>query len=182
MPKRFELLHEMLPAASSVAILVNPSSTFAQSASDSRKGVQESARALGLELDLLYAATEREFDAVFLKVLQLRAGGLIIAPDPLFAGRSEQLGALSARHRVAAIFARRDFVAAGGLMSYGPNLTDVYSVAGVYAGRILKGEKPADLPVQQGTKVELAINLKTAKVLGLTVPLTLLGRAEEVIE
>ncbi len=175
-PKRLEFLHEMIPTASNLAILVNPSS------SPEMKSIQDSARALGLDLHILGATSEREFDAAFLKVLQLGAGGLIIAPTPIFTGRAEQLGALSVHYRVPAIAITRDFVAAGGLMSYGASVTDMFRVVGVYAGRILNGEKPADLPVQQATKVELTINLKTAKAFGLTVPLTLLGRADEVIE
>ena len=174
LPKRLELLHEMVPAASSVAILA--------SSATEKKSIQDSARALGLELDFLYAASEREFANVFLKVLELRVGGLIIAPNPLFAGRAQQLGELSVRHRVPASGTTREFAAAGGLMSYGTSLTDMFRVVGVYAGRILSGEKPGDLPVQQATKVELTINLKTAKALGITVPLTLRGRADEVIE
>jgi putative ABC transport system substrate-binding protein len=178
LPKRLELLHEIVPAASSVAILVNPSSIL----ESQMNAMQDSAQALGLALHILHAATAREFDAIFLKVLELQAGGLIISPDPLFGGRDEQLGALSLHHRVPTIGINRDFAAAGGLMSYGAGLTDMFRVVGVYAGRILKGEKTAELPVQQATKVDLTINMKTARALGLTMPLTLLGRADEVIE
>jgi ABC-type uncharacterized transport system substrate-binding protein len=182
LPKRLELLHEIVPAATSVAILLNPSSLLVSLPTEMHN-IQDAAQALGLRLHILYAATEREFDAVFLKQLQLRAGGLIISPDPLFGGRSEQLGALSVHHGVPAIGIYRDFVAAGGLMSYGGSgTTDMFRLVGIYTGRILNGEKPADLPVQQATKIELVINLKTAKALGLTVPITLLGRADEVIE
>jgi putative ABC transport system substrate-binding protein len=182
LPKRLELLHEIVPAAGSVAILVNPNSANNSAFASQIQMMQNSAQALGLALHILQATTAREFDAIFLKVIELRAGGLIISPDPLFGGRDEQLGALSLHHRVPAIGINRDFVAAGGLMSYGGSLTDMFRVVGVYAGRILKGEKAAELPVQQATKVELTVNMKTARALGLTVPLTVLGRADEVIE
>ena len=137
---------------------------------------------LGLELHVLNASTERDFDAVFAKLIELRAGGLVIGPDVFFVNRSEQLAALSLRHAMPTIFQFREFAAAGGLLSYGSDIADSYRLAGNYTGRILKGEKPADLPVQQATKIELYINLKTAKALGITFPLTLLGRADEVIE
>ena len=178
--KRLELLHEIVPAASSVAIMVNPNS--AAGAPQLSQTIQDSAKTLGLAVHILPASNEREFDAVFLKALELRAGGLMISPDPLFGGRDEQLAALSLRHRVPTIGINRDFVAAGGLMSYGGSLTDMFRVVGVYAGRILNGDKVANLPVQQATKVDLTVNVKTAKALGLTVPITLLGRADEVIE
>ncbi len=140
------------------------------------------AHTLGLELHVLNASTERDFDAALANVIQLRAGGLVIATDAFFTGHSEQLAALAVRYAVPAVYKGREFAAAGGLMSYGSDVTDSYRLAGTYTGRILKGDKPADLPVQQATKIELIINLKTAKALGLTVPLTLLGRADEVIE
>jgi putative ABC transport system substrate-binding protein len=174
-PKRLELLHEAVPTATVIAILVNPVNSNAEA-------LQKAARTLGLQIHFLSARAEREFDTVFASLVQLRAGGLVIGPDGLFVSRSEQLAALALRHAVPTIFQFREFAAAGGLMSYGGNNTDQYRLVGVYTGRILKGEKPADLPVQQATKVELIINLKTAKVLGLTVPITLLGRADEVIE
>jgi putative ABC transport system substrate-binding protein len=144
--------------------------------------LQAAARNLGVEVHVLYASTEREIDAAFENLVPLRARGLAIHTNAFFVNRNEQLAALALRHGVPTIFQYREFPAAGGLMSYGGDLADAYRVAGVYAGRILKGEMPADLPVQQSTKVELIINLKTAKALGLTVPLALLTRADEVIE
>jgi putative ABC transport system substrate-binding protein len=178
-PKRLELLHELLPQATGIAALINPTTTAAATQS---KDLQASARGFGLGLHLLTAGTERDFEAAFTRLVELRAGGLVISNDPFFVSRSDQLAALALRHAVPTIFEFRAFVTAGGLMSYGSNLADLYRLAGVYTGRILKGEKPADLPVQQSTKVELILNLKTAKTLGLTVPISLLGRADEVIE
>jgi putative ABC transport system substrate-binding protein len=178
-PKRLEILHEMVPAAAVVAVLVNPTSPTADS---QLRNLQAAARALGLQLHVLYASIERDFDTVFVTLLQLRAGGLVVASDGFFATHSEQLAALTVRHAVPAIHQSRDFSIAGGLMSYGGNFVESHRQAGVYTGRILKGEKPADLPVQLVTKVELFINLKAAKTLGVTVPLPLLGRADEVIE
>jgi putative ABC transport system substrate-binding protein len=144
--------------------------------------VQRAARSLGLQLYVFNASTEGDFDPDFAALAHVQAGGLVIATDGLFLAHGEQLGALVLRHRLPAIFAYHEFAAAGGLMSYGGSLTDQFRLLGVYAGRILKGERPADLPVQQVTKFELIINPKTAKALGLTVPLTLLGRADEIIE
>jgi putative tryptophan/tyrosine transport system substrate-binding protein len=178
-PKRLELLHELVPTAVIIALLVNPINSNAEKLS---RDLQAAARTHGLQLLVLHAGTERDFDTAFATLLQLRAGGLIIGTDPFFNSRSEQLAALALRHAVPTIHQFRDFVAAGGLMSYGGSLTDSYRLIGAYAGRILKGEKPADLPVQQATKVELILNLKTAKAFGLTVPLPLLARADEVIE
>ena len=144
--------------------------------------MQAGARTVGLQLHVLHASNERDFDTVFATLVQLSAGGLVIVGDSLFTSHLEQLAALTVRHAVPAIFVYREFAAAGGLMSYGGSFTDPYRIIGGYAGRILKGEKPADLPVQQSTKVELIINLKTARALGLAVPISILLRADEVIE
>jgi putative ABC transport system substrate-binding protein len=179
-PKRLQMLHELVPTASNMALLVNPASHY-QAETQSR-GVLLAAQTLGLELHVLNASTESDFDAVFINLTQLRAGGLVIASDPFFIGRSEQLAALTVRHAMPTIFETRDFAAAGGLMSYGAPIGETYRLAGNYIGRVLKGDKPADLPVQLATKVEFYINLKTAKALSITFPLTLLGRADEVIE
>jgi putative ABC transport system substrate-binding protein len=177
--KRLELLHELVPTATIIALLVNPASPVAETlARDAHSG----AGTLGLNLHVLHASTERDFDTVFATLGQLRAGGLVIGSDVFFNTQSRQLAALAVRFAVPAIYQYREFAAAGGVMSYGSSLTDPYRLVGVYTGRILKGEKPADLPVQQSTKVELIINLKTAKALGLTMPPTLLARADEVIE
>ena len=179
-PKRLELAHALVPAATIIALLVNPTSpTLAETYS---RDLQAAALTLGLQLHVLHASTERDFDTVFATLVQLRAGALVIGTDGLFITLSAQLAALTARRAMPTIFVFREFAAAGGLMSYGSSSTEFYRLVGIYAGRILKGEKPGDLPVQQSTKVELVINLKTAKALGLTVPLSLLGRADEVIE
>jgi len=175
--KRVELIHELVPTASTIGLILNPTNAVAEAQT---KDLQAAARTLGLKLHVLQASTEAEFAFAVLK--QLRAGGLVIGTDGFLVSRSEQLAALTLRHALPAIFQYRAFVEAGGLMSYGGSVTDSYRLSGVYTGRILKGEKPGDLPVQQATKVELIINLKTAKALGLTVPLPLLGRADEVIE
>jgi len=179
LPKRFELLHQLVPAAGLVALLVNPNSPNAETLSQDARAA---ARALGLELQVVPARSPSDFEAAFTALNERRAAGLVISADPLFAGRSAELAALALERRIPSVFEFRQFVAAGGLMSYGGSLTDVYRLAGVYAGRLLKGEKPADLPVHRSTKVELMINLKTAKALGLSVPIPLLGRADEVIE
>jgi putative ABC transport system substrate-binding protein len=179
-PKRLQLLHELVPTASVMALLVNPANPAL--AETSTKEVQAAALNLGLELHVLNASTERDFDGIFAKLTRLRAGGLVIGPDVFFTSQREQLAALALRHAVPAIYQYHEFVAAGGLISYGAEITDAYRLAGIYTGRVLKGDKPADLPVQQATKVELYINLKTAKALGLNVPNTLIGRADEVIE
>jgi putative ABC transport system substrate-binding protein len=179
-PKRLQLLHEMVPTASVMALLVNPNNPVLAEANT--KELQAAARSLGLELHVLNASTESDFEVVFEKLNELRAGGLVIGGDQLFTNRIEHLAALALRHAVPAIYQWREFAVAGGLLSYGANITDTYRLAGNYAGRILKGDKPADLPVQQATKVGLVVNLKTAKAFGITVPLPLVGRADEVIE
>ena len=178
-PKRLELLHEVVPTATIMALLVNPANPNAEFQS---REIQMAARTLGVQLHVLYATSERDFDTVFTSLAKLRAGALVISADSLFISRSEKLAALTVGHAVPAISQYRAFAAGGGLMSYGGSLTESYGQVGVYTGRILKGEKPANLPVQQLVKVELVINLKTAKTLGLTFPLSLLGRADEVIE
>jgi putative ABC transport system substrate-binding protein len=179
-PKRLELVHELVPTATVVGLLVNP--TNPNEAEPTTKNLQAAARSLGLEMHVLHASAEGDFDAAFATIIQLQAGALAIGTDPLFTSRLEQLAALTVRHAVPTVYQFREFTAAGGLMSYGGSLTDTFRAAGVYTGRILKGDKPADLPVQQTTKVELFLNLKTAKALGLTVPIPLLGHADEVIE
>jgi putative ABC transport system substrate-binding protein len=179
-PKRLQLLHELLPAATAMALLINPANPAV--AEPQLNEMRSAARILGLELHVLNASTERDFNEVFATFRQLRAGGLVIEADPFFISRNDLLAELTVRHAVPAIFQFREFAAAGGLMSYGGSLPESYRLTGVYTGRILKGEKPADLPVQQATKVDLVINLKAAKTLGLTVPLPLIGRADEVIE
>src|SRR5262245_1999238 len=179
-PKRLELLRELVPKAEIIAALLNPNTPAIETQT---RDLESAARALGVQLHVLHASSESDFDRIFPKTLtQLRAGGLVIGNDTFFISRSEQLAALALRHAVPAAYQFRAFAAAGGLLSYGSSLTDLYRLVGVYAGRILNGEKPTDLPVQQATKVELIINLKTAKALGLTVSLPLLGRADEVIE
>jgi len=178
--KRLQLLHELLPATRVMALLVNPA--YPTVAETDTKEVQAAARTLGLELHVLNASTERDFDGVFAKLIQLRAGGLVIGGGAFFTSHRERLAALALRHAVPAIFFGREFAVAGGLLSYGADIPEAYRLAGIYTGRVLKGDKPADLPVQQATKVELIINLRTAKALGITVPNTLIGRADEVIE
>jgi len=177
--KRLELLHELVPTATTMGLLVNPTNPISEPIT---RGLQAAARTLGIELHVVQASTERDFDTAFATLIQLRAGGLVVGPEALFASRSERLAALALRHAVPTIFQYHPFAAAGGLMSYGSSYIDANRLVGLYTGRILKGEKPADLPVQQSTKVELIINLKTARALGLTVPISLLGRADEVIE
>jgi len=177
--KRLELMHELQPTAATIAVLINPTSVLAE---PFLQAVEPAARALGLKLHILNASTDRELDTVFATLAQLRASALVVSTDIFFNTRAEQLAALSLRHAVPTIYAYRPFVAAGGLISYGSDETEYYRLAGVYAGRILKGEKPADLPVQRLTKIELIINLKTAKTLGITVPQSVQSRADEVIE
>ena len=178
--KRLELVHELLPKAAVIAALVNPANPVV--AKTSEGDLLAASRTLGLELHVLRASTEREIDDAFAALGRLRADALLIDADALFISHSKQLAALTTRFAIPAVHAARDFVVAGGLMSYGNSPAESYRQAGVYAGRLLKGEKPGDLPVQQATKVNLAINLKTAKTLGLNVPNTLIGRADEVIE
>jgi putative ABC transport system substrate-binding protein len=179
-PKRLQWAHELVPTATNIAVLVNPTNPNTET---ELRDLQSAARALALQLHVLHASTERDFNTAFATLPQLRAGALVISgTDTFLISRSEQLAALSVRHAVPTIFQFREFAASGGLMSYGGSITDSYRLAGVYTGRILKGEKPADLPVIQATKVELIINLKTAKALGIELPPTLLARADEVIE
>jgi putative tryptophan/tyrosine transport system substrate-binding protein len=178
-PKRLELLHEVVPHATAIALLVNPAN---RSSEIQVKNFQAAALRLGRDLHILRASSEQDIDAAFATLVRLRAGALVIAPESFFNSRSEQLAALSIRHSVPAIYTYRPFAMAGGLMSYGANITEAFRQAGVYVGRILKGEKPADMPVQQSAEVELIVNLKTARSLGLAVPMSVLGRADEVIE
>jgi putative tryptophan/tyrosine transport system substrate-binding protein len=178
--KRLEFLHELVPTATIMAALVNP--TNPTNAEILSRDLQATARLLGLQLHLLHASSDADIDAVFATLTELRAAGLVIGTDALFSSRDEKLAALGLRYRIPTIYQWREFVAAGGLVSYGGSFADSYRLAGVYTGRILKGEKPAELPVQQATKLELFINLKTAKALGITVPPTLLALADEVIE
>ena len=177
--KQLEVLTELVPTAT-VALLVNPANPAI--ADPLVRELQAAAGIRGIELHILHAGTESELDAVFETLPRLRAGALVIGSDVFFNSRPQQLAALAARYAVPTMYPFREYVAAGGLVSYGESLTDAYRILGGYAGRILKGDKPADLPVQQTTKVELVINLKTAKALSMTVPITLLGRADEVIE
>jgi putative ABC transport system substrate-binding protein len=178
--KRLELLHEVVPTATRMALLIDPT-TPAQTDPQSRD-LQAAAGTLGLDLDVLHGSSERDFESVFATLRQLRAGALVIGSGPLFFNRRDQLATLALRHAVPTTHDNRAFPEAGGLMSYGGSLMDAYRLLGVYTGRILKGEKPADLPVLQPTKFELVVNLKTAKALGLTVPQTLLVAADELIE
>jgi putative tryptophan/tyrosine transport system substrate-binding protein len=178
-PKRLELLSELVPRARVIALLVNPNNIHTERAI---RDMQEAARAKGLDLDILKATTEGEIDSAFASLTQLQAGALVVDSDAFFASRREKVAALASRHAVPAIYFSREAAAAGGLISYGPSLPAAYREAGVYAGKILKGAKPADLPVQQPTTFELVINLKTAKALGLTVPPSILARADELIE
>jgi putative ABC transport system substrate-binding protein len=173
------MLHEAVPNTAIIGALINPGNPNAE---PNVREMQESARTLGLQLQVLNARNAGEIDAAFATLVQSRAGALVIEGDALFSFRIGQLAALTLRHAMPAIYPTRDFVGAGGLMTYGASNTEAYRLAAVYAGRILKGAKPADLPVQQATKVELILNLATAKVLGMTFPLALLARADEVIE
>jgi putative tryptophan/tyrosine transport system substrate-binding protein len=177
--KRLELLHEMIPKATLVGALLNPKGPNLETVS---RDLQAAARTIGLPVHLLYASTEAELDTVFATLDSLRPGALVIGTDTFFNSQSRKLGVLTVRHAMPAIYQYREFVAAGGLMSYAGSITDAYRVAGVYTGRILKGEKPSELPVQQSTKAELFVNLNTAKALGITVPQSILLRADEVIQ
>jgi putative ABC transport system substrate-binding protein len=177
--KRLELLSEIVPQAGVIALLVNPNNASAEAM---MRDLQEAARAKGLQLHIVKAGTESEIDTAFATLVQLHAGALVLGADPLFASRLDRLAVLAARHAVPAIYDRREFAAAGGLISYGSSLTAGYRQIGIYAGRILNGAKPADLPVQQPTTFELVVNLKTANALGLTVPPSILARADEGIE
>jgi putative ABC transport system substrate-binding protein len=179
-PKRLELLHELLPKAGALALLVNPTAPVL--AEPQKREVLSAANALGIELHVLNASTEQDFDRVFAKLTELKAGGLVIGGDAFFTSHAKQLAALTVQHAVPAIYQWREFAAAGGLMSYGSNVTETHRLVGLYTGRILKGGKPADLPVQQAAKVEMFINLKTARALGITIPLPLSGRADEIFE
>ena len=179
-PKRLELLHELLPTAKAMALLVNPNDRALAQAQ--AREVLSAARNRGLELHVLNVRSEGDFDAVFADIKRLRVSGLVIGPGSVFVRSINKLAALTVRNAVPTIYQYRVFPAAGGLMSYGSDILESYRLAGVYTGRVLKGENPAELPVVQATKFELVINLKTAKALGLTVPNTLIGRADEVIE
>ena len=179
-PKRLELLTELVPQARVIALLVNPNS--ADAAARITRDVQDAARSKGLQLPILKASTEGDIDAAFATLLQLHADGLVVSSETFFTRRREELVGLAARHAVSAIYALREFTASGGLISYGPSVTSSFRQLGIYAGRILKGAKPADLPVQQPTIFELVVNLKTAEALGITVPPSILARADEVID
>jgi putative ABC transport system substrate-binding protein len=177
--KRLGLLRELVPAATLIAILVNPTNPNTET---QLKDVQEGARTLGVQIHILHASSEREIDAAFATLTQLRAGALLVGADPFFNSQRDRLVGLTASHKMPALYEFREFAVAGGLASYGTDLAEGYRQVGVYTGRILKGEKPADLPVVQSTKFKFVINLKTAKVLGIDVPPTLSARADEVIE
>jgi putative ABC transport system substrate-binding protein len=177
--KRLELLHEVVPGASAVAVLVNPSNPNAES---NEQGIEAAAKAMRLRIEFIRASSERDFEAAFATLARQRTGALIVSADGFFAARREHLVALATRHAVPTMYFQREFAAAGGLISYGARSSDMYRHAGIYTGRILKGAKPADLPVLQPTRLELVINLKAARALGLTVPSSLLARADEVIE
>jgi putative tryptophan/tyrosine transport system substrate-binding protein len=177
--KRLELLSELVPRARVIALLMNPNNANAERVI---RDVQEAARTKGLQLHVLKARSESEIDTAFASLVQLHAGALVVGADPFLTGRHEQLVALASRRAVPSIYAWREFAASGGLISYGPSLTSAFRLVGHYAGKVLKGAKPADLPVQQPTNFELVINLKTAKALGLTIPQSLLLRADEVIQ
>jgi ABC-type uncharacterized transport system substrate-binding protein len=178
-PKRLQLLRELIPSLTSVAVLANPSNPVTEA---NLKELEAAARSLEVHLDVLEAETENDLEKAFAKLAQAKAGALLIMNDSFLTSHGAILSALAARHGVPAIYQYRDFIAAGGLVSYGTSLTAPFGQVGVYTGRVLNGAKPADLPVQQAASVELSINLKSAKTLNIQVPLSLLGRADEVIE
>jgi putative ABC transport system substrate-binding protein len=178
-PKRLELLRQLLPNATAMTMLINPA--FPTTSAEARE-LQDAARSLGLQMNVQNASTESQIDTAFTTIVQQRASALIVATDPFLLGQRDQLVRLAARHAIPTMYFLREFAEAGGLMSYGPNIANEYRQAGVYTGRVLKGEKPADLPVMQPTKFDLVINLKTTKALGLTMPQNLLVAADEVIE
>lgn len=177
--KKLEFLRQIVPKTTIITLLLNPSNANSE---NQFRDLQVAARTLGVELNVMHASTERDLDTSFSDLAKMRSGGLVIGTDPFFTGHSQLIAALTLRFAIPAIYQTREFVASGGLMSYGASFPEAYRLAGSYTGRILKGERPANLPVQQATKVELVINMKTAEALGLTIPLPLLGRADEVIE
>jgi putative ABC transport system substrate-binding protein len=179
-PKQLQLLHELMPTMTAVAVLINPTSPALAEAT--LRDLHAATRTLGVQLHVVHASTDSELDTAFASVANLRIGGLIIASDAFFTSQVQKLARLAAYHRISAVYWNRDFANAGGLMSYGTSYTETYRIAGDYTGRILKGESAAELPVQQNSKVELVINMKTARQLGITFPLPLLARADEVIE
>jgi putative ABC transport system substrate-binding protein len=179
-PKRLELLHELLPTVRVMALLVDP--TDPTNAKTTVSEVSAAAHTFGLQLHVLNVSSESDLVGVFAKLIQLGAGGLVVGGGSFFVGHQEQLAALTVRHAVPTASEHREFAVSGGLLSYGASLSEAYRLAGVYAARVLKGEKPGDLPVQQATKVELFLNLKSAKALGISVPFPLSGRADELIE
>jgi len=178
-PKRLEVLHELMPGIAVVAVLRNPNNANAYA---QVPALEAAARTIGIELRFVTASSEREIDTAFATLAEMRIGALMVASDPFFNGRRQQIVALATRLAVPAIFHQREFALDGGLMSYGTSVADMYRLAAIYTGRILKGEKPADLPIQQSTKVEFVVNLNTARMLGVSFPLPLIGRADEVIE
>jgi len=178
--KGLELLHELIPAVRVIGLLVNPNNPAVSEPLE--REVLSDARTIGLEVHVLKAGSERDFEGVFARLVELHAGGLVVGADVFFTTRIQQLATLTIRHAMPTVYGRRDFPMAGGLVSYGTDIIESYRLAGIYTGRILKGEKVADLPVQRATKVELVFNLKAAKALGITVPIPLIGRADEVIE